>query len=300
MRPILKPSAVARPLTVRLTRVSSTSTRTRSPHHGASADTSAASFFVREVSLASATRADVASRTSRGVSCQGTPSTRPASMRSSNALAVTWSSSTCVGDTWASAASSWSGDSTQARVQPAVTWASRTTVVNRSVASPVSSTTSSGTRSDNVPEDSGRKSHARLFSRGRPSTAPVGAPARAASTHDSTSGCRLRRSSPMARNRSHDRSSHSKSWASARAARRSRVRRLASSTTTRRTSIASSSRPTSCWSRCSGSSSGTAPATRVASSSSSWRIPVGTRTTTTCPGLTPASIMPAAPSMTRR
>ena len=37
-------------------------------------------------------------------------------------------------------------------VQPAVRWASRTTVVNRSVASPVSSTTSSAVRSARVPE----------------------------------------------------------------------------------------------------------------------------------------------------
>ena len=52
---------------VRLTRASITSTRSRSPHQGARADTSAASLRAREPSRASATWADMASSTSRGV-----------------------------------------------------------------------------------------------------------------------------------------------------------------------------------------------------------------------------------------
>ena len=99
-----------------------------------------------------------------------TPSTVAASSRSSSTLAVTWSSRTCVGRDVGEGGLELVGRLDPGEGAPRVRCASRTTVVKRSVASPVSSTTSSAVRSDSVPEHSGRKSQAWAFSRGRPST----------------------------------------------------------------------------------------------------------------------------------
>ena len=301
MRPIRKPSAVAMPLIVWLTRRSRTSIRTRPPHQGASAVTSAASFLVRELSLASATRAEAASRTSTGRLVPGDT----VDLTGLEQLLEHLGGGVVQQDVGRP-------DVRQRRLElagrldPGQRAAGGQVGVADDRGEPVGGL--AGEQHDVVGPEVGEHAGAlgaeepglRLLARQAEHGArrrvgahrvdvrqQVGLALAALEAHPAQplpravvalEELRLGEGGPAQQRQSalvvDDRRGAPRSRRGGGPPRRGPCGRAGSS--------------------------GTAPATRVASSSSSWRMPVGTRMTTTWPGLTPASIMPAAPSMTRR